>query len=73
MKPHPSIFERALERAGVTAIEALMVGDSFKHDIEGALSAGWRAVLLKRSGDVPYQLPPDLSVITTLAELPALL
>ena len=49
MKPHRSIFDRALERAGVKADEALMVGDSFRHDIEGALSAGWRAVLLKRS------------------------
>ena len=69
MKPHPSIFERALERAGVTAADTLMVGDSFKHDIEGALNAGWRAVLLKRSGAVPYALPPELPVITTLAEL----
>jgi putative hydrolase of the HAD superfamily len=71
MKPHRSIFDLALERAGVKAEEALMVGDSFRHDIEGALSAGWRAVLLKRSGEVPYALPADLPVITTLAELPA--
>ena len=73
MKPHRSIFDRALERAGVTAPEALMVGDSFKHDIEGALNAGWRAVLLKRSGDVPYALPPDLPVIQTLPALLPLL
>lgn len=71
MKPHRSIFDRALERAGVTAPESLMVGDSFKHDIEGALNAGWRAVLLKRSGEIPHALPRDLTVITTLAELPA--
>jgi putative hydrolase of the HAD superfamily len=71
MKPHRSIFERALARAEVKATEAMMVGDSFKHDIEGALSAGWRAVLLKRSGEVPYKLPRELPVITTLAELQA--
>jgi putative hydrolase of the HAD superfamily len=69
MKPHRSIFERALERAGVTAADTVMVGDSIKHDIEGALNAGWRAVLLKRSGEVPYALPPELPVITTLADL----
>ena len=69
MKPHRSIFDRALERAGVRADEALMVGDSFHHDIAGALSAGWRAVLLRRSGDRPANLPPDLPVITTLAQL----
>ncbi len=73
MKPHRSIFDAALERAGVTPTEAMMVGDSFKHDIEGALSAGWRAVLLRRSGEVPYQLPPNLPVITTLAELTGIL
>ena len=73
MKPHRSIFDRALERAKASAAEAMMVGDSFKHDIEGALNAGWRAVLLKRSGEVPYALPPDLPVIQTLAELLPLL
>jgi len=69
MKPHRSIFERALERANVAAADTLMVGDSFKHDIEGALNAGWRAVLLKRSGEVPDALPDGLPVITTLADL----
>lgn len=71
MKPHRSIFDAALEKANVTASEAMMVGDSFKHDIEGALQAGWRAVLLRRSGEVPYQLPPGLPVIATLHELDA--
>lgn len=69
MKPHRSIFDRALERAKVDASDALMVGDSYKHDIEGALNAGWRAVLLRRSGETPYAIPTDLPVIQTLTEL----
>jgi len=69
MKPHRSIFDAALDRAGVKAGEAMMVGDSFKHDIEGALSAGWHAVLLRRSGEVPYALPQNLPVIRTLPDL----
>ena len=73
MKPHRSIFEAALDRAKVKAEEALMVGDSFKHDIEGALNAGWQAVLLRRSGEVPYTLPETLPVIRTLPELLPLL
>ena len=73
MKPHRSIFDAALERANVTADQAMMVGDSVKHDIDGALNAGWRAVLLRRSGEVPHPLPPDLPVITTLADLAPLL
>jgi HAD superfamily hydrolase (TIGR01549 family) len=73
MKPHRSIFDAALERAKVTAGEAMMVGDSFTHDIAGALNAGWRAVLLRRSGERPAAAPADLPMITTLLDLPALL
>jgi HAD superfamily hydrolase (TIGR01662 family) len=73
MKPHPSIFEAALAQAGVTAGEAAMVGDSLKADIEGAIAAGLHGFLLRRSGDVPLTLPPDVRVIATLHDLPALL
>lgn len=73
MKPHRSIFETALERAGVAAGESLMVGDSLKADIEGALAVGMKAVLLRRSGDLPQLVPPGVDVIRTLTELPALL
>ena len=73
MKPHRSIFETALSKAGVSAPEAVMVGDSLAHDIDGALAAGMRAVLLRRSGELPADLPPGLPVITTLRDLPQLL
>jgi HAD superfamily hydrolase (TIGR01509 family) len=73
MKPHRSIFETALSKAGVAAGESMMVGDSIKHDIDGALAAGMRAVLLRRSGERPPSLPAGLPVITTLTELPTLL
>ena len=73
MKPHRSIFDAALERAGVPAPDALMVGDSLKHDVEGALAAGMKAVLLRRSGEVPPDLPAGVPVIRTLHELMELL
>jgi HAD superfamily hydrolase (TIGR01662 family) len=73
MKPHRSIFETALERARVSAAQAMMVGDSLKADIEGALAVGMRAVLLRRSGEVPDLLPPGVEVIRSLHDLPALL
>ena len=69
MKPHRSIFDAALERAGVPAAESMMVGDSLKHDVEGALKAGMQAVLLRRSGEVPPNLPPGVPVIQSLAQL----
>jgi HAD superfamily hydrolase (TIGR01549 family) len=77
LKPHPSIFEAALRLVDVPPEEAVMVGDSFKHDIAGALSVGMRGVLLKRSGE-PLRREsdngrPDVPVIRTLRELPDLL
>jgi putative hydrolase of the HAD superfamily len=72
MKPHPSIFLSALQQAGASAGTSVMVGDSVKHDIAGALSLGMRAVLVSRSGP-PAECPPDVPVITTLRDLPALI
>jgi putative hydrolase of the HAD superfamily len=69
MKPHRSIFEAALQRANVRPADAVMVGDSLKADIEGARAAGMRGILLRRSGEAPLTVPPDVSIITTLHEL----
>jgi putative hydrolase of the HAD superfamily len=73
MKPHPSIFERALAEAGVASREAVMIGDSLKADIEGAVAIGMRGLLLRRSGEVPRELPAGVTVITSLHELLPLL
>ena len=81
LKPHPAIFDTALSTVGVAAPESVMVGDSVRHDIEGARRIGMRAVLLRRSGEglsSPLQRSlgegfEDVPVISSLAELPALL
>lgn len=39
-KPAPAMFETALDRAGVAAGESLMIGDRYRHDMEGATQAG---------------------------------
>lgn len=73
MKPHRSIFDAALAKAGVRPDEAMMVGDSIRHDIDGALAIGMRAVLLRRSGEVPADVPAGLPVIQTLTVLPSVI
>jgi HAD superfamily hydrolase (TIGR01662 family) len=72
MKPHPSIFEEGLRRAGVTASAAVMVGDSVPHDIQGALRLGMRGILVARSG-LSTGAPPGVPVIHSLRELRPLL
>jgi REG-2-like HAD superfamily hydrolase len=52
-KPHAQIFDEALRRADVERSSALHVGDSPEHDVDGALGAGLRALLLDRHGRHP--------------------
>ena len=53
VKPHPTIFEAALQQLGVAAAEAAMVGDSIEEDVEGARALGMRAILLDRESRHP--------------------
>jgi putative hydrolase of the HAD superfamily len=56
-KPHPGIFEWALEQAGVPAGSVVHVGDHLDADVAGARGVGIDAVLVDRRGR--YQPPPD--------------
>jgi HAD superfamily hydrolase (TIGR01549 family) len=57
-KPAVRIFQAALDRLGVAAEDALMLGDSWTADIEGGRAAGLRVVWFN-----PRELPsPDPSV-----------
>jgi len=73
MKPHPSIFPAALQLLNVEPHAAVMVGDSLRHDVEGALRVGMRGILLHR-GDAPPARARELGVpvIRSLEELPNL-
>ena len=73
MKPHRSIFEAALRAVEVEPEEAVMVGDSFAHDVEGARRLGMRGILVDRHGGGAAVCPPDVPVIQSLRELRALL
>ena len=77
-KPDPRIFHVALEQLGVTADRAVMVGDSWSADIEGARAAGVRAIWFNRmraaSPDPSYAveelaalLPVESAIATILS------
>jgi HAD superfamily hydrolase (TIGR01549 family) len=53
-KPDTRIFEAALDRLNVDAADAVMIGDAWATDIEGALRAGIRAVWINRFGEVRH-------------------
>ena len=74
-KPAPAIFSAALERVGAAAGETVMVGDSWRDDVEGAVAAGLAgAVLLDRTGrSRPSSADGRAAVIASLAELPGVI
>jgi putative hydrolase of the HAD superfamily len=64
--PSPAIFEQALRLAGVTAADAIHVGDTLDEDVAGARAAGIEPVLIRRSDGPPV---PGVRTISSLAEL----
>jgi putative hydrolase of the HAD superfamily len=69
-KPDGAMFERGLALAGADRAGAWHVGDSVDADVEGALAAGIRPVLIARDGAA--EAPDGVPVIRSLAELPGL-
>lgn len=63
-KPDVKIFRIVEERLGLDASDIWMIGDSYKHDIRGALDAGWHALWLNRRGLDGIDADPDITVGT---------
>jgi FMN phosphatase YigB (HAD superfamily) len=72
-KPHPLVFQRALEQLGLQSHEVLHVGDSDVDDVKGAKAAGLRVAWVNRDRrsrhpDAPqpdFEIP-DLTRLLTL-------
>ena len=68
-KPDPRIFHLATERMGVTAAEAVYVGDVPAVDVDGARGAGLGAILVDAFDHYPdYGDVPRIRSIAELAE-----
>ncbi|HYJ76220.1 MAG TPA: HAD family hydrolase [Kineosporiaceae bacterium] len=70
-KPDPRLFRHACDVLGVEPAEAAYVGDELEVDARGARDAGLLGVWLDRHGT--GESPPDVPVISSLDELPAVL
>ena len=78
-KPHPAIFQRALDALGVAAERTLFVGDSLSVDIAGARALGMhtcQAVWFRADDDAgaaeaDFQAFTQMDVLTVLARLQA--
>ena len=70
MKPDPEIFRVALERLGAAPAEAVMVGDSWAADVDGARRAGVRAIWFNPEGRRRPEPAPDVAELRALQPLP---
>ncbi|MCC7448087.1 MAG: HAD family hydrolase [Anaerolineae bacterium] len=68
LKPHPAIFEAALQCLDIQADEAVFIGDNLAADVAGAQSIGMRAVLRVS----PHVMPPADSAIIPDAQITTL-
>jgi len=68
-KPHPEIFQMALERSGIKPGEAVYVGDTYPTDIGGAELAGLRGILIDWVGAYPDANCPRITSLSELGDL----
>ena len=61
-KPDIKIFRMMEERLGLNPSDIWMIGDSYKHDIEGAMNAGWHTIWIDRRGRTDIEGHPDHTV-----------
>lgn len=71
-KPDQRFYLAALDRVGVPAEQALMVGDRVDNDYAPARAVGMQALHLARD-EAAEPAPPGVQTIRSLAELPELL
>ncbi len=72
-KPHPSVYQLAVDRLGVAA-DHIAFQSSNAFDACGAASFGFRVAWVNRFGQQPERLPGTADAeLASLAELPALL
>lgn len=71
-KPDPAVFRVVSDALGVAPADAVMIGDSWNRDVEGAESVGMRSIWISNGRTVRRQVQ-GLSVVTTTPEAGALL
>ena len=68
-KPNPRIYEEALRMNGIAAEEAVMIGDSWNSDIQGAINAGIDQIWIRKSQDPLPEGQSATYIVKSLAEV----
>ncbi|MEN3001583.1 MAG: HAD family hydrolase [Armatimonadota bacterium] len=68
-KPDPAIFLHVQEQLHLAPEQILFVGNSWEHDVKGALQVGWRAAWLNREGAPTPEPEASVPMLRSLTEL----
>jgi HAD superfamily hydrolase (TIGR01509 family) len=65
LKPHPAVFEMAMQAAGASPERCVVIGNKEENDVEPALALGMRAILVYPDDPAPassraHAIAPDL-------------
>ena len=69
-KPHPLVFQEALNRAKAKAEHSIMIGDDLYADVNGAENAGIRGVLFDPNKN--FKAHPNIEKIDRLSDIKAI-
>ncbi|GGO78053.1 hydrolase [Marinobacterium nitratireducens] len=69
-KPHPLMFEQALEKTGLRPEQVVHIGDNPVADIEGAHNAGYWTIWVNLKGELWPGGPTPDQVVHDLSEIP---
>ena len=69
-KPHPLIYECALQAANASKENSIMIGDCIEADVKGALDFGMDAIFFN---PMKNEVPIDVTTITQLTHIKSLL
>ena len=70
-KPSPEIYHKALKKLGVTAEEAVFVGDTVDADVAGPKSVGMKTVFIERRVQKEVEQACPDQIIKRLSDVPA--
>ncbi len=62
LKPHPAVFEMAMERTGVSADRCVVIGNKEDNDVAPALALGMHAILVYPDDPKPQSSRADAAV-----------
>lgn len=68
-KPHPLVFETAMQSANSTKENSVMIGDSLEADIKGALNVGMKAIHFNPKNETSLSQVTEIKKLTELIPL----